>query len=135
MGFSLSDSSARRAPIRPTSTWTSAACDGTVLEYVAKHTAEHVALIGTHSTMRPNRPRGKSARLMAWRGRPESHRAVLPRGWHPDPRRRDLRKLSEILPLLNDPRQKEVVREAEGLVGQPDHLSIHAAASSSPPGR
>jgi DNA polymerase III subunit alpha len=107
-----------------------------LLEYVRQtYGSEHVALIGTHSTMRPQsaaREVGKAYGL--GEADQKAIEAVLPRGWHPDPRRRDLRKLSEILPQLDDPRQREVVQEAEGLVGQPDHLSIHAGGLVITPG-
>jgi DNA-directed DNA polymerase III PolC len=107
-----------------------------VLEYVRlTYGVEHVALIGAHSTMRPQsaaREAGKAYGL--GESEQKAIEAVLPRGWHPDPRRRDLRKLTEILPQLGDPSQREVVREAEGLVGQPDHLSIHAGGVVITPG-
>jgi DNA-directed DNA polymerase III PolC len=99
-----------------------------VLEYVRRtYGADHVALIGAHSTLRPQsaaRETGKAYGLSE--NDLKTIETVLPRGWHPDPRRRDLRKLTEVLPQLEDPRHREVVRAAEGLVGQPDHLSIHA---------
>jgi DNA-directed DNA polymerase III PolC len=107
-----------------------------VLEYVRRtYGSEHVALIGAHNTMRPRsaaREAGKAYGL----GEKDLKviEAVLPQGWHPDPRRRDLRRLTEVLPQLEDPRHREVVRQAEGLVGQPDHLSIHAGGVVITPG-
>jgi DNA polymerase-3 subunit alpha len=107
-----------------------------VLEYVRRtYGAEHVALIGAHNTMRPQSAAREAAKAY---GLDESDlkaiAAVLPRGWHPDPRRRDLRKLTDALPQLDDPRHREVVRQAEELVGQPDHLSIHAGGIVITPG-
>jgi DNA polymerase-3 subunit alpha len=107
-----------------------------VLDYV-RHTygSEHVALIGTHSTMQPKSAAKEAAKAYGLDDRGlRAIEAVLPRGWHPDPRRRDLRRLSEILSELEDPRQREVVQSAEGLVGQPDHLSVHAGGVVITPG-
>jgi DNA polymerase-3 subunit alpha len=107
-----------------------------VLEYV-RHTygPDQVALIGTHSTMRPKSAAREAAKAYGLDDRAlRAIEAVLPRGWHPDPRRRDLRRLSEILTELADPRQREVVQAAEGLVGQPDHLSVHAGGVVITPG-
>jgi DNA polymerase-3 subunit alpha len=107
-----------------------------VLDYVRRtYGPEHVALIGAHNTMRPQsaaRETGKAYGL--GEGDLKAIEAVLPRGWHPDPRRRDLRKLSELLPQVSDPRHREVLREAEGLVGQPDHLSVHVGGVVITPG-
>jgi DNA polymerase-3 subunit alpha len=107
-----------------------------VLDYVRRtYGSEHVALIGAHNTMRPQsaaRETGKAYGL--GEADLKAIEAVLPRGWHPDPRRRDVRKLTDILPEVSDPRHREVIREAEGLVGQPDHLSIHAGGVVITPG-
>jgi DNA-directed DNA polymerase III PolC len=107
-----------------------------VLEYVRRtYGPEHVALIGTHSTMRPQSAAREAAKAY---GLDESAikaiDAVLPRGWHPDARRRDVRPMAEVAAELTDPRQREVVQAAASLVGQPDHLSVHAGGVVITPG-
>jgi DNA polymerase-3 subunit alpha len=107
-----------------------------VLDYVRRtYGPDHVALIGTHSTFRPQsavREAGKAFGLEE--ADFKAIEGVLPRGWHPDPRRRDLRKLSEVVEALDSPRQREVVLAAEGLVGHPDHLSVHPGGVVITPG-
>jgi DNA-directed DNA polymerase III PolC len=97
-----------------------------VLEYVRRTYGEdRVALVGTVSTMRPK----SAVRLTAKAyGFPEDELSPildrLPGGWHPDPRRRDARKLSEILDQFHG-RARQIVSSAAGLVGKPHHLSVH----------
>jgi DNA-directed DNA polymerase III PolC len=107
-----------------------------VLAYVRRtYGPEHVALIGAHNTMRPQSAAREAAKAYGLdQGDLKTIEAVLPRGWHPDPRRRDMRKLTDVLPQLDDPRHREVVRQAEALVGQPDHLSVHAGGLLLTPG-
>ena len=96
---------------------------------------EHVALVGTVSTMRPQsavRETGKAYGI----GEEEISRVVslLPHHWHPDPRRRDKRTVEDVLNELADPRLQEIVRVAYTLVGQPDHLSVHPGGVVITPG-
>jgi DNA polymerase III subunit alpha len=96
---------------------------------------EHVALVGTVSTMRPQsavRETGKAYGM----GEEEISRVVslLPHHWHPDPRRRDKRTIEDVLNELADPRLQEIVRVAYTLVGQPDHLSVHPGGTVITPG-
>ncbi len=96
---------------------------------------EHVALVCTVSTMRPQsavRETGKAYGL----DEEEIGRIVslLPRHWHPDPRRRDRRTMEDVLGELPDPRLREIVRVAYSLVGQPDHLSVHPGGVIITPG-
>jgi DNA polymerase-3 subunit alpha len=60
--------------------------------------------------------------------------ALLPRRWHPDPRRRDKRTVQDVLNELHDPRLQEVVQAAYSLVGQPHHLSVHPGGVVITPG-
>ncbi len=107
-----------------------------VLAYVrATYGAERVALVGTVSTMRPQsavREVGKAY------GLPEGEIGrladMMPGGWHPDPRRRDQRTLEDVLPTIADARHREVVAAAWGLIGQPDHLSVHPGGVVIAPG-
>jgi len=96
---------------------------------------EHVALVGTVSTLRLQsaiRETGKAYGLdEAVIGRLASH---APHHWHPDPRRRDKRTMDDVLAEIDDPRQREIVREAYTLVGQPDHLSVHPGGAVITPG-
>lgn len=107
-----------------------------VLRYLRdKYGAEHVALIGTISTMRLQsaiREVGKACGLPA----AEIARlvALAPHGWHPDPRRRDRRTAEDVLAEIADERLREIVRVAYTLVGQPDHLSVHPGGVVITPG-
>ena len=96
---------------------------------------EHVALVGTVSTLRLQsaiRETGKAYGLdEAVIGRLAS---LAPHHWHPDPRRRDKRTMDDVLAEIADPRQREIVREAYTLVGQPDHLSVHPGGAVITPG-
>jgi DNA polymerase-3 subunit alpha len=97
-----------------------------VLDYVRRTYGEDkVALVGTVSTMRPK----SAVRLTAKAyGYPEEELPSildrLPGGWHPDPRRRDNRKMAEIIDQFEGQAQ-EIVASAAELVGNPHHLSVH----------
>ncbi|WP_423225669.1 DNA polymerase III subunit alpha [Candidatus Amarolinea aalborgensis] len=107
-----------------------------VLRYVRDaYGADRVALIGTVSTMQPQsavRETGKAYGLPV----SQVNRLVgmLPRRWHPDPRRRDQRTQDDVLAALTDPLERETVRMAYTLVGQPDHLSVHPGGVVITPG-
>ncbi len=107
-----------------------------VLRYVREtYGAERVALVCTFSTLRPQsavREVGKAY------GLPEAEidrlAHLMPGRWHPDPRRRDTRTLEDVLPSIPDPRHREVLAAAGGLIGQPDHLGVHPGALVIAPG-
>ncbi len=107
-----------------------------VLHYVREtYGTDHVALIGTISTLQLQsavRETGKAYGLPA----AQIDRLVsrLPRRWHPDPRRRDSRTMDDVLATLDDPLEREIVRLAYALVGQPDHLSVHPGGMVITPG-
>ncbi len=107
-----------------------------VLRYVREaYGAEHVALVGTVSTMRPQsavREVGKAYGLAE--ARISQLVDLLPHSWHPDPRRRDKRTMDDVLSALSDPQEREIVRAGYALVGQPDHLSVHPGAVVITPG-
>ena len=107
-----------------------------VLRYVREtYGPERVALIGTVSTMQPQsavRETGKAYGLPA--GQIDRLVGMLPHRWHPDPRRRDRRTADDVLAALDDPLEREVVRLAYALVGQPDHLSVHPGGVVIAPG-
>ena len=60
--------------------------------------------------------------------------ALLPREWHPDPRRRERATVEEIVARTGDPREREVIRQAYGILGQPHHLSVHPGGLVITPG-
>jgi len=87
-----------------------------VLEYVRQtYGPEQVALVATISTMRPRSAVRETAKA---HGLNETQIkglvSRLPRGRHPDPRRRDRRPIEEI------------IRLAYTLIGQPHHLSSNS---------
>jgi DNA-directed DNA polymerase III PolC len=97
-----------------------------VLDYVRRtYGEERVALVGTVSTMRP-----KSAVRLTAKAFGFSEQKLkpvldqLPGGWHPDPRRRDTRKLDQMLTQFQG-QAREIVASAAELVGNPHHLSVH----------
>jgi DNA polymerase-3 subunit alpha len=107
-----------------------------VLAYVRRtYGPEKVALVATFSTMRPKsavRETAKAYGLDETQIKPLV--ALLPREWHPDPRRRERRSVEEIVAQLTDPRHKEIIRQAYSLLGQPDHLSVHPGGLVITPG-
>ena len=98
-----------------------------VLDYVRRtHGPDRVALVSTVSTLQPRgavRETGKAYGL----SEPEIDRLVtlLPRHWHPDPRRRDRRTVDDVLAELPNPLHRQVIQQAYTLIDQPHHLSVH----------
>jgi DNA-directed DNA polymerase III PolC len=98
-----------------------------ILEYVRQtYGSSHVALVSTMTTFRLRsavREAGKTFGL----SEQEIRRllSLLPRGWHPDTRRRDRRRVADVLADLDEVRLSRVVQAAQGLVGQPRHVSVH----------
>jgi DNA polymerase-3 subunit alpha len=107
-----------------------------VLDYVRRaYGAHHVALVGAMSTLRPRSAVRETAKAYGLdEAQIERLVALLPRGWHPDPRRRDSRSVDELAAELTDSRLQEVLRLAYKLVGQPHHLSVHPGAVVITPG-
>jgi DNA polymerase-3 subunit alpha len=107
-----------------------------VLAYVRRtYGADRVALVSTMSTLQPRGAVRETAKAYgldeAGIGRLV---AMLPRHWHPDPRRRDKRTADDVLAELADSRLRQIVRDAYGLVGQPHHLSVHPGGLVITPG-
>ncbi|MCX6030664.1 MAG: DNA polymerase III subunit alpha [Chloroflexi bacterium] len=107
-----------------------------VLAYVRDtYGPEHVALVGTISTLQPQ---GAVREVSKAYGLDESQigriMPLLPHRWHPDPRRRDQRTVDDVIRELDDPLLREVVAAAWTLIGQPDHLSVHPGGVVITPG-
>ncbi|MEJ2209425.1 MAG: PHP domain-containing protein [Anaerolineae bacterium] len=107
-----------------------------VLAYVRRtYGPEHVALVSTISTLQP---RGAVRETAKAHGLDEAQIkrlvAMLPRRWHPDPRRRDRRTVDDVLAELPDEAQRRIIRQAYDLVGQPHHLSVHPGGVVITPG-
>jgi DNA-directed DNA polymerase III PolC len=107
-----------------------------VLDYVRRrYGPDRVAIIGAMSTMQLQSAIRETAKAYEL---PEADAgrlaALAPRAWHPDPRRRDRRTAEDVLTTLDNPLHREVVRRAYGLVGQPDHLSLHPGGVVVTPG-
>jgi DNA polymerase III subunit alpha len=98
-----------------------------ILKYVRRTYGEdHVALVATISTLQPKSAVRETAKAY---GLAEVEikqlTALLPRHWHPDPRRRSERTLEDVLNEMENPFHKQVLEAAFSIIGQPDHLSIH----------
>ena len=108
-----------------------------VLDYVRrKYGEDRVSLVATVSTMQPRSAVRETAKAYGL-DEPQIKELVarLPRRWHPDPRRRDRRTMRDVLGELDDPLHQQIVREADHLVGQPHHLSVHPGGVVITPGR
>ena len=107
-----------------------------VLAYVRRvYGADRVAMVAVVSTMGLRSAVRETAK--AHRVDEEAIARLvkrLPRGWHPDPRRRDTRPLSEVLGDVDDPALQGIVQEATQIVGLPHHLSIHPGGVVIAPG-
>ena len=98
-----------------------------VLNYVRhKYGEDRVALVATISTLQPKSALRETAKAYGLpNGRIKQLSKLLPRHWHPDPRRRLDVTLDDLLAQLTDETEKEVMQTAFDLVGQPHHLSVH----------
>jgi len=107
-----------------------------VLAYVRqKYGEERVSLVATVSTMQRRSAVRETAKAYGVdEGRIQALTAILPRGWHPDPRRRDLRAIEDVLEQVDDPGERQVLREASALIGMPHHLSVHPGGMVITPG-
>jgi DNA-directed DNA polymerase III PolC len=107
-----------------------------VLDYVrSTYGPDRVALVSTVSTLRPRGAVREAAKAYGLDEARTNHMlSLLPRRWHPDPRRRDKRTVNDVLAELEDPREREVIQAAYGIVGQPHHLSVHPGGIVITPG-
>ncbi|MBK8900976.1 MAG: DNA polymerase III subunit alpha [Anaerolineaceae bacterium] len=107
-----------------------------VLHYVRQKFGEdRVALVATISTMQPKSAVRETAKA---HGLAEAEikalTALLPRGWHPDPRRRSEKTLADLLAEVEDVAQHKILAEAFAIIGQPHHMSIHPGGIVISPG-
>jgi DNA-directed DNA polymerase III PolC len=107
-----------------------------VLDYVrSTYGEERVALVATINTMRPKSAVGETAKAFGYdESRAKELTARLPRRWPPSPRGRDGRGVDDLLSSLTDEQDREVVRAASRIVGQPRHLSVHPGGVVITPG-
>ncbi len=107
-----------------------------ILDYVRnRFGAARVALVATISRMQPRSAIGETAKAFGLgEKRINRLKAMLPRRWHPDPRKRDRRGVADVLERLSDPLEREVVQKGYQLVGQPHHLSVHPGGVVITPG-
>ena len=107
-----------------------------VLDYVRRtYGPDQVALVATFNTLRPKSAVRLTAKAFGLNEK-EIGQLVkqLPRRWHPDPRRRDQRTVSDLAAELKDPRHRDILLAANDLVGQPHHLGIHPGGLVITPG-
>ncbi len=107
-----------------------------VLRYVRDHYGpDRVAMVCTISTMRPQSAVREVGKAYGLDDEAINKLAgMMPGRWHPDPRRRDERTIADILPEIEDSREREVAQAAWDLVGTPDHISIHPGGVVISPG-
>ena len=107
-----------------------------VLKYVRrKYGEDKVALVATISTMRPKSALRETGKALGLDEDSVDQLAKrLPRGWHPALRYRSDEAMQELLDSLEDGKQRSVVRQALGIVGQPHHLSVHPGGIVISPG-
>lgn len=107
-----------------------------VLDYIRRtYGRDQVALISTMNTFQPRsavREAGKAYGL----SEPDISRLIrlLPRGWHPDPRRRGRESVDDVLAALDDERLRTVLGQAYRLVGRPHHPGLHPGGVIITPG-
>ena len=107
-----------------------------VLDYVRRaYGEENVALVATISTMRPKSAVRETAKAYGLdEAQIKQLVTLLPRDWHPDPRRRERRSVEELVAQVSDSREREVIRQAYAILGQPHHLSVHPGGLVITPG-
>lgn len=106
-----------------------------VLAYAReRYGADHVALVAAVSTLKLRSAVREAAKAYGYDE--AAIRALtrrLPRGWHPDPRRREVLTQAELLARFESGDQM-VIGAAWSLVGLPDHLSVHPGGLVITPG-
>lgn len=107
-----------------------------VLAYVRRrYGEEQVALVATVSTLQPRSAVRETAKAFGYDEAAIGRLTrLLPRGWHPDPRRRSQRTLQDVLAEVGKGQDRRVLSAAFEVVGQPHHLSVHPGGVVITPG-
>jgi len=107
-----------------------------VLDYVRQtYGEEHVALVATVNTLQPKSAVRETAKAFGYDEEAIKRLTrLLPREWHPDPRRRGRRTLADVLEEVEDERDRAVLTAAYRIIGQPHHLSVHPGGVIITPG-
>ena len=107
-----------------------------VLAYLRTTYGEkRMALVATVNTLRLRSAIRETAKAYGFsEAQIKKLTSVIPRSWHPDPRRRKSADLEEIVANLESDKEREVVRAAYKLVGQPHHMGVHPGGIILTPG-
>ena len=107
-----------------------------VLDYARQRFGqEQVALVATVSTYQAKSAVRETAKAFGLDEEAMKRLArLLPREWHPDPRRRERKTIDDILAQLTDPVERRVVGLAWRIIDQPSHLSVHPGGLIATPG-
>jgi DNA polymerase-3 subunit alpha len=107
-----------------------------LLDYLRETYGEdHVAMVATIQTMQPRSAVRETAKAY---GYDEAAIKRLTKGiarwWHPDPRRRGRRGVETAVEEARNPVDRRILQAAQGIVGQPRHLSVHPGGVVITPG-
>jgi DNA-directed DNA polymerase III PolC len=107
-----------------------------ILDYIRRtYGHDRVALISTMNTLQPRSAVRETGKAF---GLPENEITalirVLPKGWHPDPRRRTRETIQEVVDKLDDENHRSIIRQAYRLVGRPHHPGLHPGGVIITPG-
>ncbi len=107
-----------------------------VLDYVRQtYGDDRVALVSTMTTFQPRSAVREAGKAHALPDETiDALVAILPHGWHPDPRRRSTETPADVLAKIADPTQREVVRLAYLLVSRPHYPGLHPGGLVITPG-
>ncbi|HNS01871.1 MAG TPA: DNA polymerase III subunit alpha [Anaerolineae bacterium] len=107
-----------------------------VLDYVRRrYGQERVALVATVSTLRPKSAVRETAKAHGLSDAETVHLLkLLPDDWRSDPGRGSGRTMEDVIAEVHEPRLRQTLIDAAGLVGQPDHLSVHPGGLVIAPG-
>ena len=107
-----------------------------VLDYIRQTYGEDkVALVSTINTFQPRSAIRETAKAYGVAGEKiGAWTKALPRGWHPDPRRREAPIVTELLEHAENARERLAMSDAHRLVGMPSHLGLHPGGVVIAPG-
>lgn len=107
-----------------------------ILEYIRRsYGKERVALISTMNTFQPRSALRETAKAYGLSEETITHLIrLLPRGWHPDSRRRSRESMEDVLEKVENADHRTVMRQAYQLVGRPHHTGLHPGGVIITPG-